>query len=332
MILEQFSGKKILVVGDVMLDRFIWGRSERISPEAPVPVVRVEKESYFPGGAANVARNLVPFTGDSGRVYVCGHVGDDSAGRVLAESLSESGVETTTLYRDSSFPTICKTRVLAQQQQVVRIDQEERSNLNSQEEEALLDQLRPVMQQADGVILEDYSKGFLSQNFADTLVQEANTAGAVVTVDPHPGSTTNWNHVYAVKPNRKEAFIAAEIRDEHPTCHPLKDHALAEVGKRLLSAWDIEVLLITLGEQGMMLFESEQKPFFIETSAKEVFDVSGAGDTAIAFFTLALCAGWNPRKSAELANLASGRVVGKLGTAALSKEELADIENAIITS
>lgn len=327
-LVSQFNGKKVLVVGDVMLDRFIWGRSERISPEAPVPVVQVEKESYFPGGAANVARNLVPFAGENGRVYVCGHIGEDSAGRVLAESLAESGVETTTLHRDNDFPTICKTRVLAQQQQVVRIDQEQRSELTSLIEDSIIDSLRPVITQVDAMVLEDYSKGFLSQNLVNRLIKEALDAEVLVTVDPHPGSKTQWNNVYAVKPNRKEAFIAAELRDDHPQCHPTEDKYLLEAGKRLQNKWGCKVILITLGEQGMMLLEEGREPHFIETRSKEVFDVSGAGDTAIAIFTLALCSGGDPKSAAELANLASGRVVGKLGTAALTKEELIELEQA----
>jgi len=318
-LLHSASRRRLLVIGDVMLDEFVWGRVARISPEAPVPVVEVVKESSYPGGAANVARNLRPFCDG---VYLCGLVGEDAYAEKLRALLTEERITTDALVSDPGTPTIVKTRIVARQQQVVRVDRERRPD----DLDRIIDRagllLEKILPTVDGVILEDYGKGFLGQAIKDRVCDLARTHGKVVTADPNPGNALDWSGVDLLKPNRSEAFAMAGMRDSGPADDPNADAALAEVGSRLLEKWSLPGLLITLGEHGMMLFERGISPFHTPTRAREVFDVSGAGDTAIALFTLALCAGATPREAAEISNHASGVVVAKLGTATLTAEEL----------
>jgi rfaE bifunctional protein kinase chain/domain len=318
-LVESFRSKRLLVIGDVMLDKFIWGNVTRISPEAPVPVVRVRKESIYPGGAANVARNLVPFAGE---VSISGLVGEDENGGVLAGVLEEGHIRTDGVLKSAEYPTIAKTRVVARQQQVVRIDHERQMELTEGQVDELARFLGERVKDLDGVIFEDYGKGFLTQTTVDRLVPIAREAGLTITVDPSSGNFLEWEGVTAIKPNRLEAFQITGLPESPPTEDPMEDEALLEVGGELLDRWGTEILKITLGELGMMLFERDKPPYHIHTRAQSVFDVSGAGDTAIAVFTLALCAGASAQEAAELSNHASGVVVGKLGTATLTPEEL----------
>lgn len=320
-LVKSFSDKKVIVIGDVMLDRFIWGNVSRISPEAPVPVVNVEKEAVYPGGAANVARNLVPF---AGRVHMVGQVGDDRDGDILGDILESGGIDASGLLRNKNWDTITKTRIIARKQQVARVDRERVVPIG----EAQVEQVkRFVAERAgdlDGLIISDYGKGFVTQELADAIIPVARAADLVITVDPNPNNPLNWRGVSSVKPNRSEAFREAGIPETLWMSHgdPLQDEVLLRVGEILLERWDTEMVQITLGEQGMILFERSGKPHHIPTVAREVFDVSGAGDTAIALFTLALAAGATPVEAAEISNYASGVVVGKLGTATLSPQEL----------
>lgn len=318
-LLEAFSRQRILVIGDIMLDRFIWGSVSRISPEAPVPVVEVQRESFYPGGAANVARNLTPF---QPQVDLIGLIGDDDNGRLLRQVLTDNHIGVEHLIEVPGFTTISKTRVVARQQQVVRIDRERKTRPNDEQIERLTTELRSIAGELDGLIIEDYGKGLVTQELVDEVCAIAREADVTVTVDPNPKNPIHWAGVSTVKPNRIEAFQEAGIEDEHSNLPPLEDPALREVGARLLEKWDSEHLLITLGEQGMLLVSRDADSFHIPTMAQEVFDVSGAGDTAIAVFTLALCAGADPRDAARLSNQASGIVVGKLGTAPIEKSEL----------
>lgn len=318
-LLEAFSRQRILVIGDIMLDRFIWGSVSRISPEAPVPVVEVQRESFYPGGAANVARNLTPF---QPKVDLIGLIGDDDNGRLLRQVLTDNRIGVEHLIEVPDFTTISKTRVVARHQQVVRIDRERKMRPNDEQIRRLTDELRSIAGELDGLIIEDYGKGLVTQELVDEVCAIAREANVTVTVDPNPKNPINWAGVSTVKPNRIEAFQEAGIEDEHSNLPPLEDPALKEVGTRLLEKWDSEHLLITLGEQGMLLVSRDADSFHIPTMAQEVFDVSGAGDTAIAVFTLALCAGADPKDAARLSNQASGIVVGKLGTAPIEKSEL----------
>ena len=319
-LIERFADLRLLVIGDVMLDRFIWGNVSRISPEAPVPVVEVSRESLYPGGAANVARNLTPF---GATVELIGLSGSDINGKLLIETLQEAGIGTGHIIIDDEFTTITKTRVVARQQQVVRIDREKRTPLSAADRAAVLDQLRAVAPDVDGMIIEDYGKGLIDTGLVDDIVKIAAENQVCVTVDPNPNNPIDWHDVAAVKPNRSEAFReVGMVEPSHDDVEPLDDSALLEVGSLLLEKWRSQHVLVTLGEQGMMLFSRDTAPYHIPTRAKEVFDVSGAGDTAIAVFTLALCAGADAPAAADLSNVASGIVVGKLGTAAITRDEL----------
>lgn len=324
-LLDHARKQRLLVIGDVMLDEFVWGKVSRISPEAPVPVVEVQSESSYPGGAANVARNLRPFC-DS--VHISGLIGCDIHAGRLKTLLSEEGIASDGLIEVRDFPTIVKTRIIARQQQVVRVDREKRRPSSPEILEAACARIASLLEEVDGVILEDYGKGFLTQEFVTRVGELTAEAGKVLTADPNPGNPLVWNNVTTLKPNRSEAFAMAGITDHGAEDDPLNDGPLQKVGALLLDRFQMPSLLITLGEHGMILFDRSNAPYHTPTRAREVFDVSGAGDTAIALFTLALCAGASLQEAAEISNHASGVVVGKLGTATLTPEELlASFEN-----
>jgi D-beta-D-heptose 7-phosphate kinase/D-beta-D-heptose 1-phosphate adenosyltransferase len=314
-----FADRRILVVGDLMLDEFIWGKVSRISPEAPVPIVNVTGESHYPGGAANVARNLKEFTS---HVAIMGLAGNDAAGDRLLGLLSASGIDTAAVQRSSDFHTITKTRIVARNQQVVRVDREIKRALTSAETTRAIEQLDAMVGGVDAIVVADYGKGFVTQPLADHLCRAARDRGKILTVDPHPHTSLNWAGVTALKPNRLEAFIAAGMPPSEPVTPVLADEALIEVGRRLRQRWQAQNLLITLGENGMLLLAGDAPPSHTPTRAQEVFDVSGAGDTAIAVLTLGLAVGATPAEAAELANRASGIAVGKLGTATVTLDEL----------
>jgi len=318
-LIESFSKLRLVVIGDVMLDRFIWGSVSRISPEAPVPVVEVNRESVYPGGAANVARNITPF---GAKAELIGLIGMDSEGEVLAGALEKNHIGIDHLLIEKNFPTITKTRVIAQHQQVVRIDREKKQALTEAARTLVLNQLKDVIGEVDGIIIEDYGKGLIDDELVRKVVDIATDGDVIVTVDPNPKNHINWKGVSAVKPNRSEAFHEAGMPDVSSHLAPLEDDDLLEVGSRLMKRWESQYVLITLGEQGMILFSDGNDPYHIPTRAREVFDVSGAGDTAIAVFTMALCAGANALTASDLSNRASGVVVGKLGTAEITKADL----------
>ncbi len=302
-----------------MLDEFVWGRVSRISPEAPVPVVEVVSESCYPGGAANVARNLVEFTPS---VDVLGIIGSDLHGRRLRDLLEQERIGTGRLIETDAMPTIVKTRIIARQQQVVRVDRERRFTCDHAMFSQILRIVEAALPELDAIIFEDYGKGLITQALKDALVALCRDRNLIITVDPNPNNPLDWSGVTTIKPNRNEAFASAGVPATEPADDPLLDEPLLNVGRILLDRWDAGNLLITLGEHGMLLFERGAAPHHIPTRAREVFDVSGAGDTAISLFTLALAAGASAREAAELSNLASGIVVGKLGTATVSAQEL----------
>jgi rfaE bifunctional protein kinase chain/domain len=315
----RFAEQRILVAGDLMLDEFIWGKVSRISPEAPVPVVDVTAESYYPGGAANVARNVREFTA---RTQVMGIAGADSHGDRLVHLLGGFGIDTAGVQQDPAAFTTVKTRIIARHQQVVRVDRERLAPLTREQEARAARHLDSVIESVDGIVISDYCKGFLTQPLVDRICELVRVHGKILTVDPHPHNTLHWSGATAIKPNRAEAFLAAGMQPGEPVEPATKDSALIEVGNRLLERWGAACLLITLGEQGMILFQHGAAPYHTPTRAQAVFDVSGAGDTAIGVFTLGLAAGATPSEAAELANHASGIVVGKLGTATATSEEL----------
>ncbi|MBZ5580606.1 MAG: D-glycero-beta-D-manno-heptose-7-phosphate kinase [Acidobacteriia bacterium] len=302
-----------------MLDEFLWGKVSRISPEAPVPVVDVTAESYYPGGAANVARNVREFTP---RVAVMGLAGRDSAGERLVELLERAQIDTSAVLRDPAYSTTVKTRIIARHQQVVRVDRERKAPLPAGQAETAVRLLDRAIAEMDAIVVADYGKGFLTQAFADHICRAARAHGKILTVDPHPHTSLRWRGATVVKPNRAEAFLAAALPPTDPVEPVLSDAALLGAGKRLLETWEAGSVLITLGEQGMLLLRSGSPPHHTPARAQEVFDVSGAGDTAIAVLTLALAAGATPAEAAEMANCAGGIVVGKVGTATVTAAEL----------
>jgi D-beta-D-heptose 7-phosphate kinase/D-beta-D-heptose 1-phosphate adenosyltransferase len=318
-ILDRARAARLLVIGDLMLDEFVWGKVGRISPEAPVPVVEVTHESFHPGGAANVARNLCEFV-DS--VSIVGAVGKDRNGQHLRKLLAGEKIDTADLVERENAETIVKTRIIARHQQVVRVDREKIIAPSSDQVSKIIAALRKRLPQIDAIIFEDYGKGFLTAALVSQIAKDAGKAGKIVAADPNPRNPIDWQGFTVVKPNRTEAFLAAGIALSDPAESPNEDVDLAKAGKALLKKWNAEYILITLGEHGMMLFQKNKQPHHIPTKAKAVFDVSGAGDTAIALFTLALAGKANAIEAAEIANHGSAVVVGKLGTATVSREEL----------
>ncbi|MEP6938057.1 MAG: bifunctional ADP-heptose synthase [Chthoniobacterales bacterium] len=320
-ILDQAATKRILVIGDLMLDEFVWGKVARISPEAPVPVVEVTGESFYPGGAANVARNLREF---SDHIAVIGLLGSDRGGLQLGELLARQNIDMAEAIEDPEFPTIVKTRIIARQQQVVRVDREQVRSPSEEQVKRVVENVRRRLPETDAIIFEDYGKGFLTAELVHEICHAARLAGKIVSADPNPRHAIDWENVTVVKPNRKEAFLAAGLPLTDAVDPPERDEALLAAGAKLLDKWGTPLLLITLGEQGMMLFQRNDRPHHIPTKARQVFDVSGAGDTAIALLTLALSCGASPIEAAEIANHASAVVVAKLGTATATRAELAD--------
>ena len=318
-ILSAAKESRILVVGDVMLDQFIWGNVSRISPEAPVPVLDFQSESYMPGGAANVARNLIALETPA---ELFGAIGRDEAADKLVKLLSEQHIGCGGLVKSSTRHTSIKTRIVAHQQQVVRVDRETRGHLDGNTTANLLAEVKKKISKADAVIVGDYGKGVVTQPLLDEIKKLCRQRGVWLSLDPKPVHQLNLSNLSLITPNRKEAFELANLPDETKNADPLSDKNLLHAAERLLNELNPALLLITLGELGMLLCQRGQKPFHIPTVAQEVFDVSGAGDTVIATFTLAIAAGASPVEAAILSNHAAGIVVGKVGTATTTPEEL----------
>ncbi|HTL73546.1 MAG TPA: PfkB family carbohydrate kinase, partial [bacterium] len=306
-ILSAAENTRVLVVGDVMLDQFIWGGVSRISPEAPVPVVDFQRESFMPGGAANVARNLVCLKMPT---ELFGAIGRDEAAGKLLKLLSEQNIGCSGLVKSSGRHTSIKTRIVAHQQQVVRIDRETRGHLDGKTTASLLVEFKKQLAKADAVIVGDYGKGVVTQPLLNEIKTLCRARGVWLSLDPKPVHHLDLRSLSLITPNRKEAFELAELPDETKNENPFADKNLMLVAEKLLAELKPAVLLITLGELGMLLCQRGQKPFHIPTVAQEVFDVSGAGDTVIASFTLAVAAGASPIEAAILSNHAAGIVVG----------------------
>ena len=318
-ILTGASQTRVLVVGDAMLDHFIRGSVARISPEAPVPVLDFEGESFMPGGAANVARNLTALHVPT---ELLGAVGRDPAATQLKKLLSQYHIGCRGLLVDTARSTSVKTRIVAHKQQIVRIDRETRDGLNTSLTRRLASKVQSLLPGAAAVIVGDYGKGVVTQPLLDEVKRICRAHGVWLSLDPKPVHHLDLSGLSLITPNRKEAFELAGLADETRHNNPLADANLLRVADRLLNELRPAVLLITLGELGMLLCRHGHKPFHIPTVAQEVFDVSGAGDTVIASFTLAIAAGASPLEAAILSNHAAGIVVGKIGTATVAPEEL----------
>ena len=302
-----------------MLDQFLWGRVARISPEAPVPVVEFERESFMPGGAANVARNLADLAVPT---EIFGVVGQDDAARNLKHLLGQQQIGCAGLIATPQRMTSIKTRIVAHQQQVVRVDRETRSDLDEKISRRLISVLKKELKSAAALILGDYGKGVITQPLLDEIKALCRERGIWLSFDPKPVHSLCLAGLSLITPNRKEAFELADMEDNSRAENPMEDKNLLRVAEKLLHDLAPAVLLITIGDQGMLLCQRGQKPFHIPTMAQEVFDVSGAGDTVIASFTLAIAAGASPLEAAIFSNHAAGIVVGKVGTATVQPEEL----------
>jgi rfaE bifunctional protein kinase chain/domain len=311
-LLQRFKKTTLLVVGDIMIDEFIWGTVSRISPEAPVPVVAVTHDDLLLGGAANVVHNVHSL---GGRVLLAGLIGDDLMGEKIKDLLSEQGINRGGLVVEASRPTTVKTRIIAHSQQVVRFDRESRDPISTQSQEQLIDYIDTHWGRVDGVIIADYGKGLIIPDLMDFIMNKKRSDGKLVAVDPKVNNFAFYKGATILTPNRYEAEAAAgkEIRDEA---------SLMEVGNQLLERFASQAILITRGEEGMALFERDGLVTAIPTVAKEVYDVTGAGDTVISALTLTLAAGSTFPEAAVLANYAAGIVVGKVGTATVTPEEL----------
>jgi D-glycero-beta-D-manno-heptose-7-phosphate kinase len=327
-IIKKFGKAKILVVGDLILDQYIWGDVERVSPEAPVPIVWAKKRTYVPGGAANVANNISAL---GARVSLCGVLGDseDPATEKFQFEAKKLGIETKGVFFEEGRKTTLKTRIIAGHQQVVRVDWEDVHNISQSIKMKLFKYLGENIRKFDAIIIEDYGKGLLDRELTADIIKNAKCFKKIVTIDPKENNFDCYKHATCITPNRKEAqnairYLKMNDRGNMFRIYKetlLTDKDIVRAGEEMLEYLQLESLLITLGESGMWLFE-KGKNKHIPTVAQEVFDVSGAGDTVISSFTLALCAGASKLEAANIANFAAGIVVGKLGTAVTNSREL----------
>lgn len=313
-IIENFSRSGVLVVGDIMADHFLWGRVSRISPEAPVPVVEVKKDNFMLGGCANVLNNILAM---GGRGYLAGVVGDDETGNRLLAELRSRNVDTGGVILEKGRPTTLKTRIVAHGQQVVRFDREDRQPIQAKSIRKMMEYLRSIRDDLGALVVSDYGKGVVTRPLLESLRQGIAGRPIVTCVDPKQRDFSYYRGFDILTPNHHEAGDAAG----EPIVNG-QDHL--RIGRRLMAQNDFKAILITRGEEGMSLFERDGR--VRQTSfpalAREVYDVTGAGDTVIGVLTLALAAGGSLREAAWLANHAAGVVVGKVGTATVSREEL----------
>jgi D-beta-D-heptose 7-phosphate kinase/D-beta-D-heptose 1-phosphate adenosyltransferase len=310
-ILQTLRDRYVLVLGDVMLDEFVWGDVTRISPEAPVPVVDVRRESMHLGGAANVLANLVAL---GARGSVVGVVGDDAAGRRLQTGLSELGSQGQYLLVDESRPSTTKTRIIAHSQLVVRADRESRSPVTGKLEEKIVACLKDALRQADAFVVSDYDKGVVTPSILREILPVAYEQVPVL-IDPKLRNFNSYRPATLVTPNHLEALRMSNTEDH-------SDHGSHHAAKVIREKLGCDAVLITRGDRGMMLLEGDGEPVYVETAAREVYDVTGAGDTVIAALAGALASGATMIEAASFANHAAGIVVGKVGTATATAEEL----------
>jgi rfaE bifunctional protein kinase chain/domain len=308
--LREFRKKKILIIGDLIVDRYIWGKVNRISPEAPVPVVEVTNEDFLLGGASNVANNIMALGGNP---TIVGVIGNDRAGEVLINLLDKKGIKCKGIFR-CSRPTTVKTRVIAHNQQVVRFDKEDKNKIEGKILKETLGYIREAIPDHDAVIISDYKKGVVSSELIREVLKTSKSHHIFVSVDPKVGHFHLYKNVSLITPNITEASIASGIIIED-------EKSLIHAGRTLLKKLSCDAVLITRGEQGMSLFE-RNKVAHIPTVTRDVYDVTGAGDTVIAVFTLAHAAGASMEEAAVIANHAAGIVVGKIGTAVATPGEI----------
>jgi rfaE bifunctional protein kinase chain/domain len=311
--INRFPSIRILVVGDIVLDHYIWGKVSRISPEAPVPVVNVTRENLLLGGATNVVHNIHDL---GGSVSVCGVIGRDDAGSQVIQLLRAKGITTDGLIEDPGRPTTIKTRIIAHSQQVVRFDRESKDRIGKDAHRMVFKYIKArIAQGLDGIVLSDYCKGMVTSDLVRDIVPLARKNGVIVSVDPKVSHFGMYRGVTILTPNTNEASIGSKIDIEN-------EDSLLRAGNLLLKRLKCAAVLITRGEQGMSLFEQGRKVIHIPTVAREVFDVTGAGDTVIGALTLAMASGASMADAARIANYAAGIVVGIVGTATVMPEVL----------
>lgn len=315
-IINNFRKASVLVIGDLVMDHFIWGKVRRISPEAPVPVVEVNSESLMLGGAANVVNNIHSL---GGKVLVCGVIGRDDMGKNLVHELRAKGISSDGVIIEENRPTSVKTRVIAHSQQVVRFDREKKDKIHLDTIKAIIDYVKDKISSIDTIIISDYAKGVLSEELIEEIITIAKKKNKPVAVDPKVSHFDYYKYATIVTPNNDEASQASGIDIEN-------DSSLLRAGEVLLNKLGSDAVLITRGEHGMSLFENNGEITHIPTVAKEVYDVSGAGDTVIGATALAIASGASFKEAAVISNFAAGIVVGKVGTATVAPEEL---ENAL---
>ena len=316
-ILENFKNKKILVVGDIMLDKYIWGDVSRISPEAPVQVVHVQKETYAPGGASNVASNIAAL---NGKAFTVGIAGNDEAKNILLQELKDRSINTDGIFIDNNKPTIQKVRIVGRSQQLLRVDYEKKDHVHKDIENSMIKFFKNTIKHMDIVVISDYSKGVITPEISQRLIQISKEHNKAIIVDPKPKHLNLYSDVTLITPNSSEASEMTNVEDGN-------DDAILEMGNKLLRYLNTNVL-ITRGEKGMSLFEKNGNVKHISTNAREVYSLIGAGDTVVATIALALASGANFEEAAILANIAAGIKVGKIGTVSVSIEEIKrEIEN-----
>ena len=311
-IFSGLGGNTIIILGDLMMDRYLWGEVHRISPEAPVPVVEVKNETVLLGGAANVAMN-VHALGDL--PCLIGVIGNDMRSETFRILLSDNGILGDGIVTDNSRPTTIKTRIIAHNQQVVRADHESVEEVNSAIEKEILNKIKENINSARGLIISDYGKGVITKSLLEKVIGLCRKKGIFIAVDPKDVHFKSYRHVSVITPNHHEAGFAygKRIRNEEES---------KEVGWGLMKILDAESILITRGPEGMALFEKGEKLTFLPAVARKVYDVTGAGDTVISTFTSAVAAGAALPEAAYISNQAAGIVVGEVGTAQVKKEVL----------
>ncbi len=312
-----YKNPDILVIGDLMVDHYLWGSSERISPEAPVLIVDVENESKSLGGAGNVINNLLSFGSNVGVLSV---IGDDETGEFIKETLLKKGVRDEGIFIEKGRKTSKKSRVVALHQQIVRVDKESRNDIDEKLQKKILERFSQIVKNYDAVLLSDYGKGVLTKTLTEEIIKEANKRGKKVFVDPKGDDYSKYKGAFLITPNKKEASLAAkiDIKDEE---------SLKEAGFKLKRELDLDYAVITLSEEGMAIFSEDM--IKIPTLAKEVYDVTGAGDTVLAAFGYAISCGFDIKESAYFANSAAAVVVGKIGSATATIEEVISYGHAL---
>jgi len=317
-IIDRFPAIKALVIGDVMVDHFVWGKVTRISPEAPVPVVNVLRDELLLGGCANVMNNIQAV---KGQVYLAGVIGPDDMGKKMWESLSEKGISTEGIFVDAERHTTVKTRIVAHNQQVVRFDRETQRDISSEYTKKILQYVSSLADQINVIVVSDYHKGVITQELLQGIREVTASRNIRVCVDPKRSDLSFYHGLDVITPNHHEAEKALEIEDINDD-EPEKGTLVYEKAMSLLERIHLRALLITRGKAGMSLYESDGSVAHIPSHARAVYDVTGAGDAVIAVFSLCIAAGASLREAAEIANHAAGIVVGKVGTATVSQEEL----------